>query len=195
MTAQSAMQVAVFGGSFDPPHAGHVLLSAYLGAIASFDRVLVVPVYRHAFEKQLSDFRHRLQMCRLAFQRFSFVEVSAIEAELERPNYTLHTLQAIKRAHPDWLLRLAVGSDVIAESAQWYQFEAVVALAPPYVFARHGSAGGVSGPHLLPAVSSSELRDKLRQCDDPAVRKSASELIPRSVLDYALEHRLYADRA
>ena len=185
------MQVAVFGGSFDPPHAGHVLLGAHLGAVASFDRVLVVPVYGHAFEKRLSDFEHRLQMCRLAFARLPFVEVSAIEAALAQPNYTLHTLHAIKRAHPEWQLRLAVGSDVIADSAQWYQFEAVVALAPPYVFARHGTPEVDSSPHLLPAVSSSELRAKLRQIDDPAVRDSLMKLIPRAVLDYALEHRLF----
>ncbi len=186
------MHVAFFGGSFDPPHAGHVLLSAHLGAVACFERVLVVPVYGHAFEKRLSAFQHRLEMCRRAFERLPFVEVSAIEAELAQPNFTLHTLQALKLAHPDWQLRLAVGSDVIAESAQWYQFDAVVALAPPYVFARHGAAEVASLPHLLPEVSSSELRDRLRHVDDPAIRESVAKLVPRPVLDYVIEHRLYA---
>jgi len=192
MTGPDVKQVAVFGGSFDPPHAGHVLLAAYLGAVAAFDRVLVIPVFQHVFDKRLTEFEHRLQMCRLAFERLPFVEVSAIEAELTHPNYTLYTLQAIQRAQPGWRLRLAVGSDVIADSAQWHQFDAVAALAPLYVFARHGSDEDASRPHLLPAVSSSELREKLRHAADSDIHQSLKELVPRAVLEYALEHRLYA---
>lgn len=185
------MQVAVFGGSFDPPHAGHVLLSAYLGTVAAFDRVLVTPVFWHAFDKPLSPFEHRLHMCELAFARLPFVEVSAIESTLEAPNYTLHTLQAIKRAHPDWQLRLAIGSDVLADTSQWYQFESVAALAPPFVFARRGAAEAESSTRLLPEVSSSELRERLRQAGDPAVRRVLSELMAPAVIEYAIEKGLY----
>jgi nicotinate-nucleotide adenylyltransferase len=185
------MQVAFFGGSFDPPHAGHVLLSAYLGTVAGFDRVLVAPVFGHAFDKPLSAFEHRLRMCELAFARLPFVEVSAIESTLEAPNYTLHTLQAIKQAHPDWQLRLAIGSDVLAETSQWYQFEAVSALAPPFVFARRGSAEAESGTHLLPEVSSGELRKRLRRAGDPAVRRALGDLMAPAVIEYAIEKGLY----
>ena len=185
------MQVAFFGGSFDPPHVGHVLLSAYLGTVAGFDRVLVAPVFGHAFDKPLSPFNHRLRMCELAFARLPFVEVSAIESTLEAPNYTLHTLQAIKQAHPDWQLRLAIGSDVLADTSQWYQFEAVSALAPPFVFARRGTAEAESGTRLLPEVSSSELREKLRRAGDPAVRRVLGELVAPAVITYAIEKGLY----
>jgi nicotinate-nucleotide adenylyltransferase len=187
------MQVAVFGGSFDPPHVGHVLLATYLGTVAPFDHVLVVPVFGHAFEKELSPFEHRIRMCQLAFERLAFVEVSPIEATLRRPNYTLHTLQAIKRAHPDWQLRLAMGADVLAESAQWYQFEAVVALAPPFVFARHGYAADVSSMHFLPDVSSTELRARLRRRDEPGMCKALSNVMPQAVLEYVEQNRLYGD--
>jgi len=185
------MQVAFFGGSFDPPHAGHVLLSAYLGTVAGFDRVLVAPVFGHAFDKPLSPFKHRLRMCELAFARLPFVEVSAIESTLEAPNYTLHTLQAIKQAHLDWQLRLAVGSDVLADTSQWYHFEAVAALAPPFVFARRGAAKAESSTRLLPEVSSSELREKLRRAGEPAVRRALAELMAPAVIEYAIEKRLY----
>ncbi len=185
------MRVAVFGGSFDPPHVGHVLLATYLGTIAPFDHVLVVPVFGHAFEKELSPFEHRLRMCQLAFERLPFVEVSPIEASLRRPNYTLHTLEAIKRAHPDWQLRLAMGADVLAESTQWYQFESVVAMAPPFVFARHGYAEGASSPHFLPEVSSTELRAHLQRRDEPDVRETLGEVMPLAVIEYIEQNRLY----
>ena len=115
-------------------------MAAYLGTVGPFEHVLVVPVYGHVFDKQLTPFEHRLRMCRLAFENLQFVEVSPIEATLRRPNYTLHTLQAIKRAHPDWQLRLAMGADVLAEAHQWHAFDEVIGLAPPFVFGRHGSA-------------------------------------------------------
>lgn len=185
------MQVAFFGGSFDPPHVGHVLLSTYLGTVAGFDRVLVAPVFDHAFDKRLSPFEHRLRMCELAFARLPFVKVSAIESTLEPPNYTLHTLQVIKRAHPDWQLRLAIGSDVLAETSQWYQFEAVSALAPPFVFVRRGAAEAQSSPSLLPEVSSSELREMLRRAGDPTVRQALGELMAPAVIEYAIEKGLY----
>ena len=185
------MHVAVFGGSFDPPHAGHVLMAAYLGTIAPFEHVLIVPVYGHAFEKSLTAFEHRLRMCQLAFEKLAFVEVTPIEATLKRPNYTLHTLQAIKRAHPDWQLRLAMGSDVLAESHQWHSFNEVIALAPPYVFERHGHTSDVTKTHLLPGVSSTDLRRLLYAKLEAGSQQTLEELLPESVREYIEENRLY----
>jgi len=59
--------VAIYGGSFDPPHVSHVLAAVYALKIAGFERVLVVPVFEHAFHKQLTPFEHRTRMCELAF--------------------------------------------------------------------------------------------------------------------------------
>lgn len=185
------VQVAVFGGSFDPPHAGHVLLAAYLGTVASFEHVHVVPVFGHALEKSLTPFEHRLRLCQLAFEKFPFVEVSPIESTLKRPSYTLHTLQAIQRAHPNWQLRLAIGSDVLAESHQWHCFDEIVALAPPFVFQRHGYTSDTTKTHLLPQVSSTDLRAFLRARFEPEANRTLDEMLPQSVREYIEEYRLY----
>lgn len=185
------MQVAVFGGSFDPPHAGHVLMAAYLGTVAPFEHVLVVPVFGHAFEKNLTAFEHRLRMCQLAFERLPFVEVTPIEATLKRPNYTLHTLQAIKRAHPSWQLRLAMGADVVAESHQWHSFNEVITLAPPFVFARHGHTSDDAKTHLLPEVSSTNLRSLLHERLEASASQKLQDLLPQSVRAYIEECQLY----
>ncbi len=185
------MKVAVLGGSFDPPHAAHVLMAAYLGTIAPFDHVLVVPVFEHAFEKNLTPFEHRLRMCHLAFEKLPFVEVTPIEATLKRPNYTLHTLQAIKRAHPSWQLRLAMGADVLAESRQWHAFDEVMALAPPFVFERHGTPSDGKKTPLLPQVSSTALRGHLRERYASAASPVLDELLPQSVRLYIEDFKLY----
>lgn len=185
------MNVAVFGGSFDPPHVGHVLLAAYLGTVAGFDQVLVIPVFGHAFHKDLTPFEHRLRMCQIAFARLPFVQVSPVESTLPAPNFTLHTLEAIKQAHPNWQLRLAIGSDVLAEAAQWHRFDAVCALAPPFVLSRRGHDQQGNHRQLLPQVSSTELRENLRHRGDARAREMLAEMIPGEVLSYVDSANLY----
>ena len=80
MTQQQ--RVGVFGGSFNPPHVGHVLAAAYLLSMAAVDRVLVIPVFRHPFAKTLASFEDRLAMCQLAMTWLPQVEVSDIERQL-----------------------------------------------------------------------------------------------------------------
>ena len=88
------MNVAIFGGSFDPPHVGHVLAVAYARATGGFDRVLVVPTYAHSFEKTLSPFAARVDMTSLAMKDLPFAEVSTVEASLPSPSRTIRTLEA-----------------------------------------------------------------------------------------------------
>ncbi len=187
------MQVAFFGGSFDPPHVGHVLAAAYALSTGQVSKVLCVPVFAHAFAKPLSDFEHRLAMARLAMQPLRDVEVSDIEAELARgsaPNYTVHTLQALKHRHPDWQLRLMVGSDVLADHKKWQHFDEVVKLAPPLVLARAGVPGIREA--VLPAVSSSQVRALLQQGEAAAGQLAA--LVPHAVLEHITAHGLYRGR-
>ncbi|HTM46171.1 MAG TPA: nicotinate-nicotinamide nucleotide adenylyltransferase, partial [Polyangiaceae bacterium] len=127
------MNVAFFGGSFDPPHVGHVLAAAYALCTAEIDQVLVVPVCAHAFAKPLSSFEDRLAMTRFAFKSLAQVAISDLESELPHPNFTLNTLQEVAKRNPSWQLRLLVGSDVFAQRGKWHQFERIVEIAPPLV--------------------------------------------------------------
>ena len=74
--------LAIYGGSFDPPHVAHTLVCAYVLSAHAVDRVIVVPAAQHAFNKPLSPFPHRLRMCELAMRDLQRTEVSAIEANL-----------------------------------------------------------------------------------------------------------------
>jgi len=70
--------VAIFGGSFDPPHISHVLAAVYASKVGGFEQVLVVPVFEHAFAKQLTPFAHRVALCEAAFAGIAGVSVSAL---------------------------------------------------------------------------------------------------------------------
>lgn len=195
--AAPARRVAVFGGSFNPPHVAHVLAVAYALSAAPIDDVLVVPVYQHPFSKELAPFEDRLAMCRLAVGWLPRVEVSAVEQELGGESLTLRTLEHLAAAHPGWAMRLLVGADVLADLPKWHRFERVAELAPPIVLGRGGfaplSPGKGPGPRLevtevsLPQVSSTEVREALAARDLEAVRWR----LPRAVVDHIVERGLY----
>jgi nicotinate-nucleotide adenylyltransferase len=175
------MRVAYFGGSFDPPHVGHLLSAVYALALG-FEKVLVVPVYEHAFGKRMAPFDTRVTLCRACFEGIEGVEVSAIEAELERPNYTERTLARLTTEHPDWELRLLIGSDVLADTSAWHDFPAVERLAPPFVLNRSGHERPGSGPVVLPEVSSTRVRELLTRQDEPEAAEELERLVSARVL-------------
>lgn len=183
--------VAIYGGSFDPPHVSHVLAAVYALKVGGFDRVLVVPVFEHAFHKQLTAFEHRTRMCELAFAGIERVEVSPVERDLATPSLTLRTLEHLASQHPDWDMRLLVGSDVLGETSKWHAFERVSQLAPPYVVARPGYEHPHSRAALLPDVSSTRIREALATPSDPEQEALLAASVPRCVLAYIAEHALY----
>ncbi len=182
--------VALFGGSFNPPHVGHVLAVAYALSVGLVERVLVVPVFAHALGKRLEPFEHRLEMSKRAFGWLPGVEVSSIEQRLGAPSRTLRTIEALEAEHPQWALRLLVGSDITGEIEKWHAFEEIERRAPPLVLARAGRESG--GPALLPEVSSTEVRALLGRArvGDPH-SPELTALVPRLVLDYVAERGLY----
>lgn len=177
-------ELAVFGGSFDPPHIAHTLVAAYVLSAHSVERVLVVPCFRHPFDKPLASFEHRIHMCEIAMRDLARVEVSAVEADLGATSLTLPMLEAVAARHPNTRLRLVLGSDLLAETASWHAFDRICALAPPLVIPRSGHAQDADAP-ALPAISSTEVRRRLHEG-----LSTTGHLDPR-VADYALAHGLY----
>ncbi len=180
-------RVAFFGGSFNPPHIAHVLACALLVAVEEIDRVIVVPAFRHPFAKALAPFDDRKAMCEIAMAWIPGVEVSAVEAELGGESRTLHTLEHLRRAHPDWKLRLVIGADILAEAHKWFGFDAIAAIAPPIVLGRAGIDTPDAPPPLLPEVSSTQVRALVAAEAWDDVRT----LLPRRVLEYVRTHGLY----
>ncbi len=185
--------VALFGGSFNPPHVGHVLAVAYALGTEDLERVVVIPVFEHAFGKQLAPYQHRLEMARRAFGWLPRVDVSSIESQLGAPSRTLRTIEALEAEHPEWALRLLVGSDILGEIQKWHAFAEIARRAPLLVLPRTGAAPVAGRPAVLPQVSSSEVRGLLSGLAAGAAAPAALQaLLPRAVLAYVREHGLYA---
>jgi nicotinate-nucleotide adenylyltransferase len=177
--------VAVYGGSFDPPHIVHALVASYVLGSHAIDKLIVVPAGQHPFAKDLAPHEHRVAMCELAMRHVRDVEVSAIEAELPAPSLTLHTLEALQARMPDVQLRFVLGSDILPETSKWHAFDRICELAPPIVVRRAGyPASDAVGP-TLPELSSSQLREMLRK------GLSTEGYMDREVAAYVAKHGLY----
>ena len=195
-------RIGLFGGSFNPPHAAHQLVALYVLETCPIDELWFVPTYKHVFGKDLASYADRVAMCELAAAALGpRAKVSRAEEELAlRPDFVAsRTLDLIAHLEsPGRELRLVIGADILGETAQWYRWDEVARRAPPIVVPRRGYPSG-AGPEMesasgrwrlgidMPAISSTHVRELVR-ANDP----SLAGLLPRDVLRYIAERRLYA---
>lgn len=161
------MRIAVYGGSFNPPHVAHAMVASWARWTGAADAVWLVPVYRHAFanrhDKVLASFEERCRWCEaMASDLGSGVAVSRIEAELPTPSYTIDTLRALQRHHPQHRFRLIVGADVLPQTGDWKDWAAIEAEFAPLVVGRAGYPSPAANMVDFPDVSSTALRERLR---------------------------------
>lgn len=190
-TPSDAPCLALFGGSFDPPHVGHVLAVHYVLLTCPIEQVLVIPTASHPFGKKHLPFSHRFTMTRLAFQHLAgSVSVLDMEARREGPSYSVDTVREIHRQYPDHRLEWIIGSDLLGELKDWRDIETLKKMVHFRVVNRMDEERGrgfQEGTCHLPAVSSSRLREDLMQGRD------VSDRLPRSVAAYIATHNLYGE--
>ena len=189
------MRLGIFGGSFDPPHLGHLLPLIDAGEQLGLDRILLVPAATQPFKvgRASASADHRLAMTERLVAMVPGFEVS--RAEIERPglSFTVDTLRALRDWHRDAELTLLLGADAYALLDQWREPDQVRQMARIAVLARAGGTTPVEdrreGIELLQTrrvdISSTELR--ARVADGRTIRG----FVPDAVADYIAEHRLY----
>lgn len=166
------MRIALYGGSFDPPHLAHQLACTVALSAGSppVDELLMIPTFEHAFGKPLAPYAHRLAMCELAARPFGGrVIVSRIEEELGGASYTLRTVEALRARRPEDELVLVIGADLLAERPRWHRWPELERLVSFLVIGRAGAADGALGPRdhrvpiELPDVSSTTVRRRIAE--------------------------------
>jgi nicotinate-nucleotide adenylyltransferase len=197
------LRTGIFGGTFNPPHLGHLVCAQEAYIQLGLARVMLVPA-RIPPHKPVDDepgASHRLEMCRVAIRgderRF---EVSDLEVRREGPSYTVDTLEELHSRTPDSELFLILGADVAAGLQEWHEPERVLSLATVAVAERPGTSreavtqalGGIAGGEAarffdMPeiGISSTMLRDRVR------AQQSTKYLAPDGVGEYIDHHHLY----
>lgn len=124
------MKIGIFGGTFNPPHKGHVRLAREAAEKLGFDKMLIIPscIPPHKIPGKLASGGERLEMCRLAFEG-SLFEISSMELDRGSKSYTVETLRELKKTYPDAVLYFIIGSDMLATFNQWYCWEEILELA------------------------------------------------------------------
>lgn len=201
-----AERVGIFGGSFDPVHAGHLFVARCAREAFELDRVLFVPAARppHKPGVRLACAEHRLAMLRIATADEPAFEVRDLELSREGPSYTIDTVRELAAEIPGAELFLVIGEDNLPGLPDWREVEALLRHVRPVVVRR--GTGGESALEALATrlspqalrrlacgwldvpphpASSTELRARLGRGEDPG------DLLPPGVARYALEHGLY----
>lgn len=186
------MSIGLFGGSFNPPHVCHTLATVWAVQTRDLDEVWWIPTFKHAFSKDLVDFEHRRQMCSLATAGFSDVSVSGIEAEMGGESRTVDTVRELRRRHPGQAFALIVGADILDETDEWKEWDALMEMVRLVVVGRQGHRDAPHGDSeaaglTLPDVSSTRTREALRNRE----RDWLETWIPGDVLAYIDKHDLY----
>lgn len=143
MKADRVLRLGVFGGSFHPPHVGHIEAAKLFLQAANPDLLLVIPAYLppHKSLAAGATVDDRLAMARLAFCPLDGrVEVCDVEVQSGKACFTVDTLQALRAQYPKAELLLYVGSDMLASFETWHEFRRIFSLCRLFVLAREGDA-------------------------------------------------------
>jgi nicotinate-nucleotide adenylyltransferase len=198
------MRVALFGGTFDPPHRGHVGIATAAADEFHLDRVLVAPSGRQPLKPgdATTPFSDRLAMVELACAgdaRFAASDLDAPRAD-GRPNYTVDALAGLKQAMPGAEVFNLVGADSLLSLPRWREPDRLLELAewivvsrPRFPLGEMASLGLTPEQrariHLLESVhediSATDLRQRLHDGD------RCSDLVLSAVAEYIFAHRLY----
>jgi nicotinate-nucleotide adenylyltransferase len=189
-----ALNVGVFGGSFDPVHVGHLVAAEQAAERLDLVQVRFVPARCHPFKSgHHASPEDRVAMVAAAVQDNPRFVVDTRELRRPAPSYTADTLRELGTASPGDALFLLLGADAAAELPQWHDAEAIATLATVVVVTRPGVA---APPHRLirtvvevPGIdiSATAIRDAVRRGE------SIRYLVPPAVAAYIVSHGLYRD--
>jgi nicotinate-nucleotide adenylyltransferase len=189
-------RVGLFGGTFDPPHVGHLVLAACARDQLALDEVRFIPAGDppHKHRTDLSPAADRLAMTRLAVRGEPGFEVSTIETRRSGPSFTVDTLRRVAATTPRARLYLLLGADSLDDLAGWRDPQEILRLATVVVARRPGARGTRRGRGIVrldsPAidVSSSLVRDRVR------AGRSVRWMVPDAVIAYIGRRGLYGAR-
>jgi len=190
--------IAIFGGTFDPPHLGHsAIVSAFLKSeIPDEIWILPTPVPPFKSDQRLTPFEHRFRMTQIAFKNANRVHVKDYESQFIGTSYTIQTLEKLAIEFPQTNWMLCVGQDNLNSFQDWHRYEDILSIATLLVAARPGFDSD-----LLPDIIQSNCRFVAHtpvSISSTAIRRDLltgfkPKQITREVFKYIQKHKLYTE--
>lgn len=186
----STRHIALFGGSFNPPHICHTLATLWVLQTQDVDELWWIPTYQHAFDKALAPFETRIAMCELAISDLTRVKIHRIEETLGGESRTIDTVQALHERYENTRFHLVIGADILEEVHRWKNWDGLMELVDLIVVGRKGY-DHPNGKQIidldLPDISSTIIRQALENSD----YESIGDWISRNVLEFIARENLY----
>ena len=189
------MKVGLFFGSFNPIHAGHLVLANYMLDHTDLDRIWFVVSPHNPLKKKdtLLDEKQRFHMVNLAIGDNTKLKASNIEFKLPQPSYTINTLTFLKEKYPKHEFVLIMGSDNLENFHQWKNYERILNRFQLYVYPRKESDGGTFKNHPqvklvnapLMEISSTAIRQAIEE------KKEIRFFVSDAVWKYIKKMHLY----
>lgn len=198
------MHILLFGGSFNPPHLGHlVVIEQAFELIPNLDEIWLLPCYNHTFNKSLAPAADRLAMCNLLVneltsQHVNLVKVCTVEIDHHSSGSTYETLNLLKK-DPAYNIQnttysFLIGSDQLPVFNKWQHWEKLLKEMPFYVYPRAGypmeplypGMTALKSPtQVITNISSTLIRDRLTK------QLTTTSVIPKKIVTYIKQHKLY----
>ena len=189
------MRIGLLGGSFDPPHNGHLLSAGDAHEALALDCLLLIPAFIQPLKigQAVSTSDQRLAMARLLVDGDPRFQVDSIEIDRGGLSFTVETLSALAARWRSAELFWLIGTDVLKSFGQWREPRRITELATVVVLQRAGEAPDLTSipgtPRLLASrridISSTEIRQRVRE------GKSIRGFVPDAVAEYVAAERLY----
>lgn len=186
------MRVGILGGSFDPPHLGHLLVARQTKKIMNLDQVWLMPYFAHGWASTSSSPEHRFAMTKLIQEED--IIASPEEIKIPTKNYTIETIRRLKEKYPHdffWI----IGSDILPELERWKEHQQLTKEVAFLIFPRNGyplpkrlpvGFRLISSADLITSnISSAIIRGRIRK------GLSVKKLIPKAISMYIQKHNLY----
>ncbi len=189
------MKIGLFFGSFNPIHAGHLIIAGYMSEFTDLDQVwfVVSPHNPLKNKDELIKMYDRLEMAKLATENSDKIQVSDIEFGLPQPSYTIDTLVFLKEKFPEHIFSLIMGADNLQSLKKWKNYELILKDYRIFVYPRPGFEGSELADH--PSIVITET--PLMEISSTFIRKAFKEgksirfFVPDSVLEFMESKNLY----
>lgn len=197
------MNIAILGGSFDPPHKGHIAIAKRLLRQSDFDQIWLMPLFQHPFNKNLSASNIRLKMTK--YLEKNKIKVLDLEIKRKKISYTIDTLKSLSKNYPKDKFSWIIGTDQVSDFTKWKNWQEIInnfklIIVPRTDFKKaeaelNNISKLVSFPKniilisrkIFPPIyiSSALTRKKLKE------DKSISNLVPKKIKEYIIKNKLY----
>jgi nicotinate-nucleotide adenylyltransferase len=185
-------KIGILGGTFDPPHHGHLLIANEVLSALDLDEIWFMPNQEppHKHKSESISNEERLEMLRLAIEGNHQFRVTTIELERQGPSFTVETMRIIRETYKDDQFYFIIGADMIEYLPKWHKINELVELVQFVGVERPEYSHDTSFPVIyvdVPAmeVSSSIIRERLKK------GKTVRYLLPDSVIHFIEENHLY----